>query len=194
MHVEPLPDGTQHQDHQLAPEMLPEFFKTIEDFQPAGPVASIKNLVPHRQTQALQERDDAQGIPLRQPVSLGGAGGLASCELQVDAFESVFALVADRSDRFGRARVSLPIPINSGAAGAQITAQWAVLDPGLSLRLPLTTSNTMSVRIGEPPKTTSARFGRSMWAYGVEQQGTQGLRLSQLNYVPVTQFSGTFAP
>ena len=131
------------------------------------------------------------GLPL--PISLGMFGGREDCELRLNVLQSGGQAVADRSSMFSRSRMSIPIPSDNSTIGAEVTAQWAVLDEAIGTAVPRTTSNAITVKIGASPPTGSPFYGRSLWNYGMDLSGGQGFQRSAANLVPVIQFSGNFA-
>ncbi|MBI5849937.1 MAG: hypothetical protein HZB39_02695 [Planctomycetes bacterium] len=131
------------------------------------------------------------GLPRGFGVPLDPIGFPVGCKTHVGAFYTLGVPTGAPSRLYAQAIASVPIPATPTLAGAVLATEWVILDLALGTALPFAISDGFAFQIGTG--ATLPNYGRSIWAYGSTQIGASySGRLAEPDYVPVTEFRGTF--
>lgn len=131
------------------------------------------------------------GLPRGFGVPLDSIGFPVGCRTHVGAFYALGVPTGAPSRLYTQATARVQVPATSSLAGAVLAAEWVILDPALGTVLPFAISDGFAFQLGAG--TTLSNFGRSIWAYGSTQIGVSySGRLAEPDYVPVTEFRGSF--
>lgn len=132
------------------------------------------------------------GVARTQPLLMPAPDYIGGGEFWVDPILSEVMLTGDYAIDYARASIAVPLGGGTSLTGVEFAAQWLVLDQNQNVTYPVLASNALKIKIGARSTTSHIRYGRSLWAYGKGPSRSQALQPGPDNYVPITQFRGTF--